>query len=187
MERTESGLINLVDNQLQNIGGVEAAGADFAFRWAIPTPRIGTFRLGVHATYLDKFVELTQNPDGSFTEADRTGTITNETFQRAFPEWRAVTSLDWAYGRWSNGLVLRYVHDMEQTSGLTLSSRVFTDIQARYLLPYKDDALTIVLGSNNVLDEAPATCDSCGIIGMSPVVHDLPGRVIYSRLLLSLD
>lgn len=182
VERAGSGLINLVDNQLQNIGAVEASGADFAFRWRIPNPRIGNFDVGLLATYLDEFIELTLNPDGSLSETDRTGTITNETFQRAFPEWRALTSVDWTYGRWSNGLALRYVHDMEQESGNTLDSKVFTDVQARYLLPWKDDALTFVLGSNNVLDEDPAVCDSCGVIGMAPIVHDLPGRVIYARL-----
>jgi iron complex outermembrane receptor protein len=183
VERTDTGLVNLVDNQLQNIGGVKASGADLSFRWIIPTPRIGTFRVGLNATYLDDFTELTENPDGSLTEVDRTGTITNETFQRAFPDWRALSTLDWTLARLSGGLALRYVDSMEQTSGMTLDSRVFTDVQARYLLPYKDDAITLVLGSNNVLDEDPATCDSCGVIGMSPVVHDLPGRVIYLRIL----
>lgn len=184
VQRTSSGLINLVDNQLQNIGGVKASGADLAFRWAIPTASIGTFTLGLHGTYLDNYTELTKNPDGSLTEIDRTGTITNETFQRAFPELRAVSTLDWAFRRWSNGLVLRYVDSMLEESGSTLDSRVFTDIQARYMLPWKDDAITLIVGSDNVLDEDPAACDSCGVIGMSPVVHDLPGRVVYVRLLI---
>lgn len=182
VERTSSGLINLVDNQLQNIGGVDASGADFAFRWTVPNRRYGNFHLGLLATYLDEFIELTRNPDGSLTETDRTGTITNETFQRAFPEWRALSSLDWTHERWGGGLVLRYVHDMEQDSGNTLDSRVFTDLQGRYRLPWRDDSLTFVLGSKNVLDEDPAVCDSCGVIGMAPIVHDLPGRVVYARL-----
>jgi len=187
VQRTSTGQVNLIDNQLQNIGRIEASGADLAFRWRIPTASAGTFNLGFNATYLDDFTELTRNPDGSVSENDRTGTITNETFQRAFPEWRGLSMLDWIYGRWSNGLVLRYVHDMEQESGSTLDSRVFTDIQARYLMPWKDDSITFVLGANNVLDEDPAVCDSCGIIGMSPVVHDLPGRVIYARLLVDVN
>ncbi|HUP41611.1 MAG TPA: TonB-dependent receptor, partial [Thermoanaerobaculia bacterium] len=187
VQRTSTGQVNLIDNQLQNIGGIEASGADFAFRWRIPTATLGTFNLGFDATYLDEFTELTRNPDGSVSENDRTGTITNETFQRAFPEWRGLSTLDWTYGRWSNGLVLRYVDAMVQESGNTLDSRVFTDVQARYLLPWRDDAVTFVLGSTNVLDEDPAVCDSCGVIGMSPVVHDLPGRVIYARVLVDVN
>jgi hypothetical protein len=38
-----------------------------------------------------------------------------------------------------------------------------------------------------VLDEDPAVCDSCGVIGMSPVVHDLPGTVLYARLLVDVE
>jgi iron complex outermembrane receptor protein len=184
VSRTSTGQVNLIDNQLQNIGAVKASGADLAFRWRIPTASLGTFDVGLNATYLDDFTELTRNPDGSVSETDRTGTITNETFQRAFPEWRALSRLDWIFGRWSNGLVLRYVDAMVQESGNSLDSRVFTDVQARYLLPWKDDSITFVLGANNILDEDPATCDSCGVIGMSPVVHDLPGTVIYARLLV---
>ena len=187
VQRTSTGQVNLIDNQLQNIGRIEASGADFAFRWRIPTATIGTFNLGFNATYLDDFIELTRNPDGSSSETDRTGTITNETFQRAFPEWRGLSTLDWTYGRWSNGLVLRYVDAMVQESGNTLDSRVFTDLQARYLLPWRDDAVTFVLGANNLLDEDPAVCDSCGVIGMSPVVHDLPGTVVYARLLVDVE
>jgi len=187
VERTSTGLVNLIDNQLQNIGGVEASGADFNFRWHIPTAAAGTFNWNLTATYLNDYTELTENPDGSFSSVDRTGTITNETFQRAFPEWRALSTLDWTLGRWSSGLVLRYVDSMEQTSGMTLDARTFTDIQGRYNLPWHDDALTAVLGSNNVLDEDPAVCDSCGVIGMSPVVHDLPGRVVYARLIIDID
>lgn len=187
VERSASGQVNLVDNQLQNIGAIEASGADFKFNWTLPTAGLGTFNLALDATYLDEFLELTANPDGSLEETDRTGTLTNETFQRAFPEWRALSNLDWTYGRWSNGLRLRYVHDMEQASGNTLSSRVFTDVQFRYRLPWQDDRITGVLGANNVLDEDPAICDSCGVIGMSPVVHDLPGTVVYAQLQFDLN
>lgn len=182
IERTSTGSINLVDNQLQNIGGVKASGADFAFTWALPTPSIGRFNFGLRATYLNEYIELTKNPDGSLSETDRTGTITNETFQRAFPEWRAVSTLDWRMNRWGAGLVLRYVDSMIQQSLNTLDSKIFTDVQARYLLPFKDDAATVVVGANNVLDEDPAVCDSCGVIGMSQVVHDIPGTVVYVRL-----
>ena len=41
--------------------------------------------------------------------------------------------------------------------------------------------MTFTIGFNNLLDEDPAFCDACGVIGMSPVSHDLPGRVGYVR------
>jgi iron complex outermembrane recepter protein len=187
VERTGTGLINLVDNQLQNIGGVEASGGDVAFTLAVPTASWGRFNFGLLATWLAEYTELTRNPDGSLTETEREGTITNETFQRAFPELRALGTADWSLDRWSGGVALRYVDEVEQPVGGTLDSRLFTDVQARYLLPFRDDTLTVVLGSDNVLDEDPAACLSCGVIGMSPVVHDLPGRVIYARMLFDIE
>lgn len=187
VERASSGLVNLVDNRLQNIGGVEASGADLSFRWLGSEHGFGRLGAGLNITYLNDYTELTRNPDGSLTSTDLTGTITNETFQRAFPELRAVGTVDWSRDRWRAGLTLRFVDSMLQDSGNTLSSRVFTDVQGAYTLPYLGNAFTVVVGVNNVLDEDPSTCDSCGVIGMSPVVHDLPGTVGYTRLVVDID
>ena len=181
IERTNSGLINLVDNQLQNIGGVEASGADFAFRWRSRTSNIGRFDLGVNLTYLDEYIERTSNPDGSLNVTDRTGTITNETFQRAFPEWKAVTYLDWTRERLGAGLTFRWVDEMVQTSGNTLDSRLFADLQLSYRPKFSEDSTRLVFGVNNIFDEDPAICDSCGVIGMAPIVHDLPGTIVFLR------
>ncbi len=182
VERASSGLINLVDNQLQNIGSVEASGADFVFRWRSKPGNSGQFDLAFSATYLDEYLELTANPDGSLTTTDRTGTITNETFQRAFPEWKMLTTLDWTRRRLGGSLAVRWVDEMVQTSMATLDSRFFTDVQFRYRPPVKNDSLSFVLGVNNILDEDPALCDSCGVIGMAPIVHDLPGTLVFLRL-----
>jgi iron complex outermembrane recepter protein len=187
VERSGSGLINLVDNQLQNIGGVEASGADLSFRWDGKERGYGRFGAGLNATYLNDYTELTKNADGSLTSTDRTGTITNETFQRAFPKLRAVGTANWTRARWRAGLALRYVDSMVQESGNTLDARVFTDVQAQYTLPFASSAATAIVGANNVLNEDPAVCDSCGVIGMSPVVHDLPGVVVYARLVVDVD
>ena len=182
VERASSGLINLVDNQLQNIGAVEASGADFVFKWRSKDSNIGVFDLAFSATYLDEFVERTANPDGSLTTTDRTGTITNETFQRAFPEWKALTTLDWRRDRLGGSLAVRWVDDMIQDNGDNLDSRYFTDVQFRYRPPVPGDSLAFVLGVNNVFDEDPAVCEACGVIGMAPIVHDLPGTLVFLRL-----
>ena len=65
------------------------------------------------------------------TEIDRTGTITNETFQRAFPEWNR--------NRWASRFALRYI----------LSSRTFADLNVRYEIPLSSNSLTAVLGFNS--------------------------------------
>lgn len=124
---------------------------------------------------------MTNNPDGSLTVTDRAGTITNETFQRAFPEWKALTSLDWTRDRLGAGLTLRWVDDLIQTTGETLDSRLFTDVQFSYRPRAFNDSTRLVLGVNNLLDEDPALCNACGVIGMAPIVHDLPGTVVFLR------
>ncbi len=186
VERTGGGLINLVDNQLQNIGAIEASGWDFGVRWIGAEGSYGQFDINLNATFLDNYTEFTLNPDGSFSENDRTGTITNETFQRAFPEVRMTTTVNWNRERWHSGITFRYVDALDQPSGNELDSRVFTDLRVRYSLPYDDGKIDFILGVNNLFDEDPALCDSCGVINMSPVVHDLPGTVGYLRLALKL-
>jgi iron complex outermembrane receptor protein len=67
-------------------------------------------------------------------------------------------------------------------SGSTMDSAMFTDLRLSWNPAMMDDALTISVGLNNLLDEDPPVCDACGVIGMSPVSHDLPGTVGYVRV-----
>ena len=50
------------------------------------------------------------------TVRDLTGTHPDETFFRAFPEWRAVTSLDWMMNRFTGTLRVRWVDSIVITS-----------------------------------------------------------------------
>ena len=180
--RTASGQLDTVQNQLQNIGGIDASGVDVMFTYASPETNWGQFNLRVNATFLDEYKERTRNPDGSVVVNDLTGTHPDETFFRAFPELRTVTTLNWNKERWSGSLAIRWVDDMLLDSGSKLDSVAFTDLRASWNPDFADDAITISLGFNNVFDEDPPVCDACGIIGLSPVSHDLPGRVTYLRL-----
>ncbi len=177
--RTSSGQLDTVQNRLQNIGGIDASGLDIMFSYLAPETRAGNFSLNFNATYLDEYKETTNNPDGTQTVVDRTGTHPQEVFARAFPEWRALTSLDWSRNRWTGSLRIRWVDEMVMASGNTLDSVAFTDLRFTYNPSWASDALTFTLGFNNVLDEDPPVCDSCGSRNMSAVVHDLPGRVGY--------
>ncbi len=179
--RTPAGQIGLVQNQLQNIGGIDASGFDLMFTYMCPDTSVGQFNLRVSATHLREYKERTLNPDGSQSVNDLTGRHPDETFFRAFPEWRMVTNLDWARERLTGNLAIRWVDDMLLDSGSKLDSVAFTDVRFSYNPDILDDALTLSLGFNNVLDEDPPVCDACGVIGMSPVSHDLPGRVAYLR------
>ncbi|MCZ6617648.1 MAG: TonB-dependent receptor [Gammaproteobacteria bacterium] len=180
--RTSSGRVGLVNNQLQNIGTIETSGYDVAFSYASPSTDFGQFFVSVNATHLSDYTEITANADGTSSSNDLTGIHTDETFARAFPDWRAVTSVDWIKERWSGSLTLRWTDEMTLDSGNKLDSVIFTDVQVQYNPPFADDGLTVTVGLNNALDEDPPVCFPCGVIGLSTVSHDLPGRVGYVRV-----
>jgi len=180
--RTGSGQLDTVRNELQNIGGIDASGLDIDFNYLSPETNVGTFTLNIKATYLNEYKETTNNPDGTTSVNDLTGTHPDETFFRAFPEWRAVTSVGWSRNRFDGSLRFRWVDEMQLDSGSKLDSAMFTDLRLSWNPNFADDALTFTLGLNNLLDEDPPLCDACGVIGMSPVSHDLPGRVGYLRV-----
>ncbi len=182
VDRTATGRINLVNNQLQNIGRIESSGFDVGFNFASNDTNLGLFNARVNATLLDEYIERVSNPDGSVTVNDRTGTHTRETFERAFPELRLTSSVGWrsTSDRWSGSMTFRYVDDMETATEETLDSALFTDLQVSYVPPLADDALTVTLGFNNVFDEEPPVLNT-SLVGVSLVSHDIPGTVGYLR------
>jgi iron complex outermembrane receptor protein len=180
--RSAAGSIGLVNNQLQNIGRIEANGYDLMINYVSPEWDIGQFNVSLNATGLTDYTELVNNPDGSVTINDQKGRHTNETFARAFPELRTVTRIDWQRQRWNASLAFRWVDEMTADDATKLDSALFTDIRASYNPNIWDEALTITLGLNNVLDEDPPVCTACGVIGLSTVSHDLPGTVGYLRV-----
>jgi iron complex outermembrane receptor protein len=180
--RTSSGQLDTVQNELRNIGGIDASGYDIAFSYLSPETGFGTFTVDIDATHLDEYKETTNNPDSTQSVNDLTGTHPDETFFRAFPEWRAVTTVGWNMNRFTGSLRFRWVDEMVLDSGSTMDSAMFTDLRLSWNPAMMDDALTISVGLNNLLDEDPPVCDACGVIGMSPVSHDLPGTVGYVRV-----
>ena len=183
IDRSASGAVGLVYNRLVNIGSIEASGLDLGLNYLAPVTGIGQFDVRVNATYLDNYTEITNNSDGSQTVNDLTGTITDQTFQRAFPEWRANTRFGWTLEQWNAGITFRYVDSVVQPSGDILSSRTFTDARLSYAFSPDGEGFTLAIGANNIFNKDPAVClNTCGSINMSPVLHDLPGTFGYLRL-----
>ena len=178
--RTSSGQLSTVQNKLQNLGAIDASGYDIAFSYLSPETSVGTFTVDVDATHLAEYKETTNNPDGTQSVNDLTGQAPNETFFRAFPEWRAVTTVGWNMNRFSGSLRFRWFDEMEN-EGNALDSAMFTDLRLSWNPSFADDSMTFTLGFNNVLDEDPPVCQACGSQGFNPVVHDIPGRVGYIR------
>ena len=116
--------------------------------------RAFTFTLDVDATHLAEYKEITNNPDGTQSVNDLTGQAPDETFFRAFPEWRAVTSLGWNMNRFTGSLRFRWFDEMEN-EGTKLDSAMFTDLRLSWNPSFADDSMTFTIGFNNVLDEGP--------------------------------
>ncbi len=180
--RTAVGTLGVINNQLQNIGGIEASGWDLLVAYDSPEWRAGSFRAVLSATVLSEYLERTANVDGTETVTDRTGTHTDETFQRAFPELRWTANIEWLKGPWTGAVSFRWTGDMTLQGGNEVDSALFTDLRLSYTPALLDDRWTVSLGFNNLFDEDPPLCFPCGVIGMSQVVHDLPGRVGYLRM-----
>ncbi len=183
ISRAATGQVSIVNNQLTNIGGIEASGMDLALKYLGPSTGIGQFSFDVMATYLSEYIEITNNADGTQTRTDFTGTITDETFQRAFPEWRLNAHVAWIRERWDGGVFFRYVDDLIQPSGDVLSSEFYTDVHLSFSINPDPEGFRFTVGVNNLFDNDPSVClNTCGSTNMSAVVHDLPGRVGYFRI-----
>ena len=185
VQRSGQGMVELVDNRLQNIGGIRASGLDMALRAQSQPGAAGQFHLAVNATRLNEYIERIRKPDGALASTDFAGKITAETFQRAFPKWRCTAKLDWQRGNWGAGLRLRYVSRLLQPAGDFLESEAYLDIQV-YRQALRDGRLKAALGANNLLNNDPAICTACGFVNMSLVAHDLPGVLGYLRMTVDL-
>ncbi|MCY3840420.1 MAG: TonB-dependent receptor [Gammaproteobacteria bacterium] len=180
--RTSNGALDVIDNQLQNIGGIEAAGFDVQVVYDAPAWSFGQISVTFNGTLLDDYTERTRNVDGTESVMERTGSHTNETFQRAFPELRWTAAVDWLKDRWDGSLALRWTDSLTLGGGGKVDAALFTDVRLAYTPDLLNASWTATLGFNNVFDEDPPLCFPCGVIGMSTVAHDLPGRIGYVRV-----
>ena len=179
--RTSNGALDVIDNQLQNIGDIEAAGFDVLVGYDGPAGSLGQISVTFNGTILDDYTERTRNVDGTESVVERAGTHTNETFQRAFPKLRWTANVDWLKDRWDGALAFRWTDSLTLDGGGEVDAVLSTDVSLGYT-PDLNGGWTATLGFNNVFDEDPPLCFPCGVIGMSTVLHDLPGRVGYLRI-----
>ena len=177
--RDSQGAIVLVENLLQNIGGIRAAGADLRVDYLAPATAAGQLTVGVSATHLREYEEVLRNADGALAANVLDGRITSETFQRAFPTWRGTAKADWRSGDWLVGLTLRHVSALRQSGGGRLSAERYLDLRAQHRWRWHGRRVETTAGVNNVLNNEPAACTSCGVTSMSLVAHELPGVFGY--------
>ena len=80
----------------------------------------------------------------------------------------------------------RYISAVRETAdganNNRLNSTFYTDIQGRWTPRFGlVDELGLAVGINNLFDQDPPGCISCGLNNFDPTTYDVPGRYFYAR------
>ncbi len=102
---------------------------------------------------------------------------------QAYPEVKSTLSVDWDWRTWGATLTARYISSVEEPAGVgnTLDAVTYLDMQARWTPERFSDRVTLAVGVNNLTDEDPPGCFSCGLNNFDPTTYDPPGSLGYVR------
>jgi iron complex outermembrane recepter protein len=179
--RTASGAVAAINNPLINIGGIETQAVDFTVNWESPEYSFGRFNVTWYTSHLLEFTENVPTAAG-LAPVSREGTERGSPDQ-AYPEWKSTVSVDWSRGEWGGTLTGRYISDVEETGAAnTMDSIFYIDLQARYTPAWLEDRVVLSVGVNNVTDEDPPGCFTCGLNNFDPTTYDPPGTFAYFRV-----
>jgi iron complex outermembrane recepter protein len=179
--RTASGQVTAITNPLINIGGIKTRSIDLNMVWASPETDLGRFQLRSYATFLLEFTEYVPSSTG-LVPVEREGTERGSPDQ-AYPKTKWNLMADWDKGDFGATVALRYLSAVDETGGSnTLDSRTYIDAQLRWTPPVMNDQFRIAIGANNLFNQDPPGCISCGLNNYDPNAYDAPGRYFYLRL-----
>jgi iron complex outermembrane receptor protein len=179
--RTASGQVVNIANPLINIGGIETKAVDFTVTWRSPDWSIGQFALRSSTSHLLEFTEIIPTGAGLVGIA-REGTERGSPDQ-AYPEWKSTLALDWDRNSVGATGTLRYISSVDEPgAGNALDSITYFDAQFRWSPSMFGDGWMFTLGVNNIFDEDPPGCFTCGLNNYDPTTYDAPGRFGYLRL-----
>ncbi|MCX7358376.1 MAG: TonB-dependent receptor [Alphaproteobacteria bacterium] len=178
--RTATGTVSAISNPLINIGGLETQAIDFTVNWSLPETSLGTFTVRSSTNFLLEFNELVPTSSGIVAIA-REGTERGSPDQ-AYPEVKSTLTLDWDRNTFGGSITARYISQVDEAGAAnSLNATTYWDLQGRWSPAMLDDRVTIALGINNVTDEDPPGCITCGLNNFDPTTYDAPGRFGYIR------
>ncbi|MBL8545014.1 MAG: TonB-dependent receptor [Hyphomonadaceae bacterium] len=179
--RTATGTVSAISNPLINIGGIETSAIDLTVNWASPDWSFGTFTVRSSTNFLLEFNELVPTSTGIAAIA-REGTERGSPDQ-AYPEVKSTLVLDWDWREVGATATARYISEVDEAGAAnSLDATTYFDLQARWTPAMLQDRVTLALGVNNVTDEDPPGCFTCGLNNFDPTTYDAPGRFGYIRL-----
>ena len=178
-----------------NATSMEHKAFDFYGTYNLDLNNVGTFRLGLNATFVDSYkYDLGEG----LPKGDAAGSQNEQLIDiPPIPEWRVTGTLNWFLGNHSAMLRVRWVDDFLlsfNSSGLQAAQEAFrgtnkagdityTDISYTYAfqgLLGSDRATIFEVGGRNIFDEFPAVQLNLG--GIESFVHDIRGAMWYLRL-----
>lgn len=178
--RTPTGTVSAISNPLINIGGIETSAIDFTLAWTSPEWSFGTLSLRSSTNFLLEYNELVPTSTGIIA-IEREGTERGSPDQ-AYPEIKSTLMLDWDWRAFGATATARYISEVDEAGAPnSLSATTYWDLQGRWTPAVLDDRITIALGINNVTDEDPPGCFTCGLNNFDPTTYDPPGRFGYIR------
>jgi iron complex outermembrane recepter protein len=179
--RTASGQVSAIANPLINIGGIDTQAVDLTVTWTSPDWSFGTFQVRSATSHLIEFTEFVPTGSGLVGVA-REGTERGSPDQ-AYPEWKSTFTVDWSKGGWGATGTARYISSVDEAGAAnTLDNITYFDAQVRWSPARFGESLMFSAGINNITDEDPPGCFTCGLNNYDPTTYDAPGRYGYLRL-----
>ena len=168
-----------ISNALVNVAGFWQSGADFSARYTYDTGSIGVFTASLTGTHIkDYYVQSlpTSAPDNY--AGRHTGTA-------AYPKWRSYTAFGWSYKGITAGLAHIFVPEIDEytTPIRTMDAYHQFDVRVGYDFSRFGnrwlEGLSLSVGVNNVLDEAPPFSQTEGNQNHDISSYDPIGRFVY--------
>lgn len=179
--RTASGAVAGIANPLINIGGIETTAVDLTLTYTSPAFSFGQFAVRSNTSRLLEFTELVPTGAG-IIGISREGTERGSPDQ-AYPEWKSTVSVDWDLAHFGATGTFRYLSSIDETGAANkLDSIYYFDAQLRWSPAMLGEGVQFSLGVNNLFDEDPPGCVTCGLNNYDPNIYDAPGRFGYVRL-----
>lgn len=177
--RTASGAIVNIANPLINIGGIETKAVDLTATWRSPDFSFGTFAVRSSTSHLLEFTEIIPTGAG-LVGVKREGTERGSPDQ-AYPEWKSTLTVDWDLDNVGATATFRYLSSVDEPDN-KLDSTTYVDAQLRWSPDMLGAGYQFTLGVNNLFDQDPPGCFTCGLNNYDPTTYDAPGRYGYVRL-----
>jgi outer membrane receptor protein involved in Fe transport len=170
-----SGNVNQAREVNANLATLKTSGVDAQFDWNfvlddVGLPDWGTLNFNVILGWLENR-ERQDAPGGPFI--NRTSTI-DSVFGNTFPEWKALTSVNWRSGDFGVGARWRRVGEMTQFGTANeIPQKDYFDLNASWEIT---ESLSLRATVNNVGDEEPAVYSPGVQANTDPSTYDTLGR-----------